>query len=87
MECSGINTGVDCHFLPQGIFLTQGLNLCLLHQQVDSLPLSHLTSCTGFSKVLLRSYGMTELWPEEIWVFEESRERPPTSQEYPQWVL
>ena len=41
MECSGINTGVDCHFLPQGIFLTQGLNLCLLHWQSDSLWLSH----------------------------------------------
>ena len=24
------NTGVCCHFLLQGIFLTQGLNLCLL---------------------------------------------------------
>ena len=34
------NTGVDCHFLLQGIFPTQGLGLlCLL--QVDSLPLSH----------------------------------------------
>ena len=31
-----------CHFLLQGIFLTQGSNLCLLHWQVDSLPLSHL---------------------------------------------
>ena len=30
-----------CHFLLQGIFPTQGLNLCLLHWQVDSLPLSH----------------------------------------------
>ena len=27
----GKNTGVGCHFLLQGIFLTQGLNLCLLH--------------------------------------------------------
>ena len=30
------------HFLPQGIFLTQGLNLsllCLLHWQMGSLPL------------------------------------------------
>ena len=26
----GKNTGVDCHFLLQGIFLTQGLNLCHL---------------------------------------------------------
>ena len=24
----GKNTGVGCHFLFQGIFLTQGLNLC-----------------------------------------------------------
>ena len=27
-----------------GIFLTQGLNLCLLHWQAESLPLSHLGS-------------------------------------------
>ena len=36
----GKNTGVDCHFLFQGIFLTKGLNLrllCLLHWQADSL--------------------------------------------------
>ena len=35
------NTGVGCHFLLQGIFLTQGLNLCLLHLlhwQAGSLP-------------------------------------------------
>ena len=35
----GKNTGVDCHFLLQGIFLTQGWNPCLLHWEVDSLPL------------------------------------------------
>ena len=29
-------TGAGCHFLLQGIFLTQGLNLRLLHWQVDS---------------------------------------------------
>ena len=35
------NTGAGCHFLLQGIFLTQGSNPCLLHLlhwQVDSLP-------------------------------------------------
>ena len=38
----GKNTGVGCHALLQGIFLTQGLNLlCLLHWQVDSLLLNH----------------------------------------------
>ena len=30
MEFSGKNTGAGCHSLLQGIFLTQGLNLCLL---------------------------------------------------------
>ena len=39
----GKNTGGGCHFLLQGIFLTQGLNphlLSLLHRQVGSLPLA-----------------------------------------------
>ena len=30
-DSPGKNTGVDCHALLQGIFLTQGLNLSLLH--------------------------------------------------------
>ena len=30
-----------CHFLLQGIFPTQRSNPCLLHWQVDSLPLRH----------------------------------------------
>ena len=34
------NTGVGCHALLQGIFLTQGWNLALLHRQVGSLPLA-----------------------------------------------
>ena len=36
-----MNTEVGCHFLLQGILPTQGLNLCLLHWQAGSLPLSH----------------------------------------------
>ena len=39
----GKNTGVDCHFLLQGIFLTQGFNsclLCLLHWQMDFFTMS-----------------------------------------------
>ena len=46
-DFSGKNTGVGCHFLPLGIFLTQGVKqylLCLLPWQVDSLPLCHLGS-------------------------------------------
>ena len=41
MDFPGKNTGVDCHFLLQRIFLTQGSNLHLLHWQAGSLPLSH----------------------------------------------
>ena len=40
-DSPGKKTGVGCHFLLQGIFPTQGLNLwllCLLHWQVSSLP-------------------------------------------------
>ena len=37
----GKNTGVGCHFLLQGSFLTRGLNPHPLHWQGDSLPLSH----------------------------------------------
>ena len=41
----GMSIGVSCHFLVQGIFPTQGSNLCLLcllHWQEDCLPLRHL---------------------------------------------
>ena len=43
----GRNAGMGCHFLPQGIFLTQEVSLCLLHLldwQADSLPLHCLRS-------------------------------------------
>ena len=42
MGFPGKDTGLSCHILLQGIFLTQGSNpplLCLLHWQGDSLPL------------------------------------------------
>ena len=37
-DSPGKNTGVGCHFLLQGSFPIQGLNLHLLHWQVESLP-------------------------------------------------
>ena len=42
MEFSRKEYWVGCHFLLQGIFLTQGLNPHLLRWRTDSLPLSHL---------------------------------------------
>ena len=62
-DSPGKNTRVACHLLLQGIFLTQGLNLhllCLLHQQVGSLPLPppvkparRVAQCNQNSKPLL----------------------------------
>ena len=43
-ESPGKTTGVGCHALQQGIFLTQGANsglLCLPRCQAGSLPLNH----------------------------------------------
>ena len=56
MDFSGKNTRVHCHFLLQGIVLTQGSNPCLLHWQAGLLPSSHLgrpSKC--FSSVQLLS--------------------------------
>ena len=51
MDCSPPGSSVQASILEwvaisfsRGIFLTQGLNLCLLHWQADALPLSHLGS-------------------------------------------
>ena len=43
-DSPGENIGVGCHALLQGIFLTQGWKLHLLHWQADSLPLHCLGS-------------------------------------------
>ena len=40
-DSPGRNTGVGCHFLLQGIFPTQGLNLGLLHCRQMLYHLSH----------------------------------------------
>ena len=40
----GKNTGMGCHFLLHGIFLTQGSNPCLLHCRRILYHLSHLES-------------------------------------------
>ena len=58
MEFSSKNTRVGCHFLLQGIILTQRSNLCLLcllHWQVDSLPLHHLRVHSFISLLLIKS--------------------------------
>ena len=46
----GKNTGAGCHFLIQGIFLTQGLKLNLVHWKADSLSLRDLGSPRKESK-------------------------------------
>ena len=55
------NTGVGCHFLLQGIVPAQGSNPslpCLLHWQVDSLPLSHLGSSFPLCSWIISLYWL-----------------------------
>ena len=74
-------TGVGCHFLFQGISLTQGSNLCFLslpHWQVYSLQLSHQGSPTTVeSDVFQIGWGlqpihgaMRLMWYVEASIFE-----------------
>ena len=73
------NTEVDCHFLLQGIFPTQGLNstlLCLLNWQTGSLPLCHLSSVPIIIEMPFQVHilylGLT--WLQETWVQSLGRE-------------
>ena len=65
----GKNTGAGCHFLFQGIVLTQGSNLCLLHLlqwQADSLALVPL----GKTRVLLMAMCVCMQSPFScVWLF------------------
>ena len=56
----GKNTGVCCHALLQGIFLSQGPNSHLLHWQAGSLSLSHLLSVC--SKTHLKRFSFKMWW-------------------------
>ena len=78
MGFPGKNTGVGCHALLQRIFLSQGLNLHLLHCQADSLLLSHWESTITLTLLLWISYlishnlsiiflGVKHLW-DVLWV-------------------
>ena len=49
IDSPGKNTGVGCHCLLQGIFLTQGVNPSLLHCMQILCWLSHQESPCGFS--------------------------------------
>ena len=56
----GKNTGMGCRFLLQGIFLTQGWSLGLLHWQVSSSPLSHQESPTTAAVAITSLNGTDE---------------------------
>ena len=61
MESPGKDTGVGCHFLLEGIFLTQGSNPGLPHCRQTSLtePPVDLKCCVSFCCTKLFSYTYT----------------------------
>ena len=70
-DSPGKNTGVNCHFLLQGIFPTQGSNpclLCLLHRQAGSLPL--------VPPVLWTGRGLGEWHPTNSGILREMETNP-----------
>ena len=62
----GKATGVGCHFLPQGIFLTQGSNPGLLHFRQTLYHLSYQGShkISGINIINIRYEGDTTLMAE-----------------------
>src|SRR5574340_839742 len=68
----GKNTGVGCHALLQGIFPTQGSNLCLLHLQhweAGSLPVAPPGKSTKLDDVTLnhpKSHSQVCVWAQEL---------------------
>ena len=69
---------MDCHFLLQGIFPTQGSNLRLLHWQMDSLPLARIflikkkRSNLGFVIVM---YKLESQWLHIMKVYRSCKSR------------
>ena len=65
----GKNTGVDCHFLLQGIFPTQGSNLCLLHQQVGSSLLSYQGNQNN--QHILKVFFIPDSQKQRVWSYQK----------------
>ena len=62
----GKNTGVSCHFLLQGIFLTQGSNLGLCIGERTLYHLSHQRSPRNLSKLTLLSDFLASSSPSSL---------------------
>ena len=65
----GKKTGVGCHRLLQEIFLTQGVNLHLLHWPASSLPLSRQGGPSAYScaQMLSHVWLFATLWTVAWW--------------------
>ena len=73
----GNNTGIRCHFLLQGTFLTQGLNTHLLHWQEDFLPLVS----PGMLRVIMLLWKLTI----PLWQFEATYQNKVFPSLWPSW--
>ena len=65
-DSPGKNAGVGCHFLLQGIFLTQGSNPGLLHCRQTLYPLSHQGSPGAEEFLLTRSVVSNSVQPQGL---------------------
>ena len=79
------NTGVGCHFLLQGIFLTQGSNLYLLLGRRILYPLSYLGSPQGSLAVANWSWCPLEWNRWTAWSVSNSQKPEPSYHNGESW--
>ena len=65
-DSPGKNTGVDCHFLPQGIFPTQGLNPGLPHCKWILYYLNHQDRRMGTCRRTENKLGLNYVWDIKV---------------------
>ena len=73
-DSAGKNTGLGCHVLLQGLFLTQGSNLGLLHCRWILYCLSHQGSPWYMERALQKPYRCIRFFIWENWTFQFLRE-------------
>ena len=81
----GKNTGMGCHFLLQGIFLTQGLNPGLPHCRQILYHLNHLGSPPALQGRFLTT-GLPGKSPFPIFFLTPSSPCSRSQEDYPVWV-